>query len=64
MARHIIDRPRAGKDGERTRAYVAIEHAENRPGRAERLLHRAASTGRDTGQRLREFLRIERGDAN
>lgn len=64
MTRHIIDRPRAGKDGDRARAYVAIERAEGGPGQAERMLHRAASTGRDDGQRMREFLRIERGDAN
>jgi hypothetical protein len=60
MTRHIIDHPRSRKDGDRARAFVQIERTTGGPGAAEKALHRAASTGRDGGQRLREFVKIER----
>ena len=63
MTRHIIDHPRSRQDGNRARAFMQIERAAAGPGAAERALHRAASTGRDDGQRLREFVKIARRTA-
>lgn len=60
MTKHIMDRARTGAEGERVKPYLDIERSSGGPGRGERALHRGASSGRDGGQRLREYLRIER----
>ncbi|WP_127901186.1 hypothetical protein [Solirhodobacter olei] len=59
MSKHLIDRPRGG-EGDRVKPYLEIERSVGGPGAREKALHRGASTGRDPGQRMREFLRIER----
>ncbi len=60
MSKHITDHPRSRTDGGRASRYLAIDRATAGPGAREKALHRAASDGRDRGQRLREFVRIER----
>lgn len=61
MSKHVVDRPRSGGESERVKPYLGIERENGGPGRRERALQRAAS-GRDHGQRVREFLRIERAE--
>lgn len=62
MSKHVIDRPRSGSGSDRVKPYLGIERSSSAPGARERALHRGASTGRDEGQRLREYIRIERGE--
>lgn len=60
MTKHIIDRPRRTGGGNRLRAFLAIDQAENTPGPRERRLYRRGEQARGAGLRLREYLRIER----
>lgn len=60
MSKHIIDRRRSRAEGERVKPYLDIERSSGGPGAGERAMHRGAADGRDHGQRLREYVRIER----
>ncbi len=61
MSRHITDR-RAAPEGGRLKNYLAVERASGETRHpAVRELHERAAT-RDEVVRMREFLRIERGE--
>jgi hypothetical protein len=60
MSKHVIDGPRSGGESERVKPYLGIERQTGGPGRREKALHHGAASAGDKGERVREFLRIER----
>ncbi len=60
MSRHIIDRKRDGSDSGRAKAFVPLSR-EDSPHPASRELMQRAAEDRKAGERLKAFLRIERG---
>lgn len=59
MRKHIIDHPHKGEN-DRTKPYLDIERKTGGPGEREKALNRGVSSGKDQGERAREFVRIER----
>ncbi len=61
MSKHIMDRARTAPAGGRTKHYLALQRAEDGGlSVKEQALVKGHSTGRDDGQRMREFARIDR----
>jgi hypothetical protein len=61
MTKHIIDRKRDGSDAARLKAYVPLAR-DDAPHPASRdLMQRASDDDSKAGERLKAFLRIERG---
>ena len=59
MTRHIIDKPKPASGNTRTRAFVKIEREAQPQAASRQLQERPKRIGPG---RLKEFLRIERGE--
>ncbi|SLN33172.1 hypothetical protein [Roseisalinus antarcticus] len=60
MSRHVIDKPRQPMSAERTRQFLNLQRAQN-PDRASLMLQRRMRK-RPSQTRVREYLRIDRGN--
>ena len=61
MTKHIIDRKRDGSDSARVQAYVPLSRDDSPHPASRDLMQRASAEDRKAGERLKAFLRIERG---